>query len=148
MEEIEKLKQLIYVTEILLTGTNEQLNIVNHTFLDLKEKALADEFVNAICVNEEGYLQMQECYKGFFVGAIKMLDERRQFLQMQKEQCITKIKEYQNRLNQLMATNDHVSAMQQTRNTFQVRPGGISPVVTKRYNENVPIFEENPKRIR
>ncbi len=147
-EEFEEVKQLICAAEVFLKSTLEQLNEVNNTFIVLSEKE-PTVFTDAMYVNDEGYFQMKQDYHGPFESIVKLLDERRQFLQMQKQQCITQIRVYQIQLSQGVKNSIPIDTRQKNANSFYVRPGGLSPAVgmgktknTATLDRNIPQYED------
>lgn len=119
---IERLQALLYAEEILLSSTNERLNVVTRNFLDLSNKMPNGEFYQAIMLGEEGSFQMRPGYKGYFAQVVRMLEGSRQNLLVQKQECIVRIKHYQDKIKQLLKRSNVLGQTSQVTNTMRTSP--------------------------
>lgn len=114
---IERLQALLYAEEILLVSTNERLNVVTRNFLDLSSKMPNGEFYQAVTLNTDGDFEMRKGYNGYFVQVVKLLDSGRQNLEIQKQQCMARIRSYEEKLNQLMRGRNPLEQIPQVTNS-------------------------------
>lgn len=114
---IEKLQTLLEVEKILLASTNEQMSGITKNFLGLMDKMPKGEFYQAITLNGDGEFEMREGYNGYFVQVIKVLDASAKRLAEQKQQCIARIKQYSEKLEQLMTRGNALEPIPQVTNS-------------------------------
>lgn len=114
---IEKLQALLEIEEGLLLSTDEQINVVTRNYLNLMNKMPKGEFYQAVTLNTDGDFKMREGYNGYFVQVVKLLDSSRQNLEIQKQQCMARIRSYEEKLNQLMRERNSLEQIPQVTNS-------------------------------